>query len=483
MGYYDTKSSGKSGDRTDKKSSASYGSSVQRRGDRKGDKEQDRQWQEREKLRKAELEFQKEKFKTQQRSRSEDQRDRAQRDRKTSRPRDQARSQVQKNPDVQSQGLPPGAEPYVAPGAEPEQPVDPSQSPKPEAPQTSISPVPEKGKRFVGKDGDWAITSVEVEGEEGSFKAENQETYDIIFMNYRNGKWVYRIKSSDNKVLKVASPDYAKLFKKVIDILDSGGKLLERMNVNEQKFRSMIRSLIKEVTKKEFETIRTNIISLMLDNPDKNGIYPTTKCFAEFDEVFDKITGNKKQSWAQQNVNEQKFRYMIQYLIKELIEEEEIDEVSQTGAIAGYQTPYAFAGKSKKQKTNHAKMKKNAEQLGYKIVGDLPDADEVYDPLRPVYEHFVHRIHTKVLKALNEGRRGKYHEFRDNGKKPHQTIGNSLMLVRKKLSEIENTIDMNLRLKNEAGVQSKNYWLRSHRAMRKIEEKLVRLLAKMKGFG
>ncbi len=414
MGYYDTKSRGKAGERTDSVQKTSYGSKVKRQGDRKGDKEQDRQWREREKLRKAELEFQKEKFKTQQRSRAEDTREKAQRDRKRGSPsRDQARSQIQKNPDVQPQGggLPPGAEPYVAPGAEPEQPVEPSQAPQPAPPETSISPVPEKGKRFVGKDGDWAITSIEIDGEQGSFKAENQETYDVIFMNYRNGKWVYRIKNSDNKILKMASPDYGKLLQKIIDILDDGGRLLERKNMNEQNFRSIIRNLIKEI----------------------------------------------------------------------LIDEEEIEEVSQTGAVAGYQTPYAFAGK--KQKTNHDKMRKNAEQLGYKVVGDLPDADEVYDPSNPIYEHFVERTHTKVLKALNEGRRGCYHDFRDNGgKQPHQTIGNSLMLVRKQLSEIEKTIDMNLRLKTEAGVQSGNYWLRSHRAIRKIEEKLVRILHKMKSF-
>jgi hypothetical protein len=44
------------------------------------------------------------------------------------------------------------------------------------------------------------------------------------------------------------------------------------------------------VTKEDFVTERTKIISKMLDNPDKHGIYPTTVCFAEFDDLFDKIT-------------------------------------------------------------------------------------------------------------------------------------------------------------------------------------------------
>lgn len=36
----------------------------------------------------------------------------------------------------------------------------------------------------------------------------------------------------------------------------------------------------------EFQTQRTKIISNMLDNPDKYGIYPTTKCFEALDNLF-----------------------------------------------------------------------------------------------------------------------------------------------------------------------------------------------------
>lgn len=46
------------------------------------------------------------------------------------------------------------------------------------------------------------------------------------------------------------------------------------------------------MTKDEFVTERTRIISEMLDNPDKHGIYPTTKCFDELDALFDKLTSD-----------------------------------------------------------------------------------------------------------------------------------------------------------------------------------------------
>lgn len=44
-----------------------------------------------------------------------------------------------------------------------------------------------------------------------------------------------------------------------------------------------------EMTKAEFIVERTRIISEMLDNPDKFGIYPTTRCFNELDALFDRL--------------------------------------------------------------------------------------------------------------------------------------------------------------------------------------------------
>lgn len=55
------------------------------------------------------------------------------------------------------------------------------------------------------------------------------------------------------------------------------------------------------MTKMEFIDARTKIISAMLDNPDEAGIYPTSKCFAALDDLFDRLhpAGNTGPSWAQ----------------------------------------------------------------------------------------------------------------------------------------------------------------------------------------
>jgi len=43
------------------------------------------------------------------------------------------------------------------------------------------------------------------------------------------------------------------------------------------------------MTKEEFITKRTKIMSKMLDNSDEYGIYPTTTAYAELDDLFDSI--------------------------------------------------------------------------------------------------------------------------------------------------------------------------------------------------
>ena len=43
------------------------------------------------------------------------------------------------------------------------------------------------------------------------------------------------------------------------------------------------------MTKQEFIKARTDTISRMLDNPDEDGIYPTTICYAELDDLYDRI--------------------------------------------------------------------------------------------------------------------------------------------------------------------------------------------------
>ena len=61
-------------------------------------------------------------------------------------------------------------------------------------------------------------------------------------------------------------------------------------------------------------------------------------------------------------------------LVEKLIRQE-MNEMSVTGDIAGYQTPYAFSGKRKKDKK---KRKRNAtNSTGYKIVKETIESSDI----------------------------------------------------------------------------------------------------------
>ena len=195
----------------------------------------------------------------------------------------------------------------------------------------------------------------------------------------------------------------------------------------------------------------------------------------------------------------------LEALVRELIKKE-LEEVSVTGNLDGGagppKTPYAFSGKRKKDKD---KEKKIAKQSGYSMseakfhvkVGDLGsvlvDASGKSDAMM------------KVAKALKGGRKqiisakrvgvsqakqvdkkiesvteGKYHDYRnDESLSAKQKIGYSMREVRDKLNELDKLVKMNVRLKNEIGVDSKTYWKRTHGAMKKISERLVKLANKV----
>ena len=86
-------------------------------------------------------------------------------------------------------------------------------------------------------------------------------------------------------------------------------------------------------------------------------------------------------------------------------------------------------------------------------------------------------IGLRKKESVNEGR---YHDYRnDDTMTPKQKIGRSMMEVRDTLRNLENIVGMNIRLKNEIGVDSTSYWKRTHTAMKKISERLVKLANKV----
>ena len=197
---------------------------------------------------------------------------------------------------------------------------------------------------------------------------------------------------------------------------------------------------------------------------------------------------------------------LLKKYIKELIKKE-LDEASVTGNIDGGEgppkTPYAFRGKRKKDKDKEKKIATNS--TGYAKVSEAKfhvktEVGSVIVDASGKAEAIM-----KVAKALKKGRKGvisanrvgvskakqvsqklenvnegKYHDYRnDESLTAKQKIGYSMREVRDKLNELDKLVKMNVRLKNEVGVNSTSYWKNTHTAMKKISERLVKLANKV----
>lgn len=86
----------------------------------------------------------------------------------------------------------------------------------------------------------------------------------------------------------------------------------------------------------------------------------------------------------------------------------------------------------------------------------------------------------KVLKTKQMIGEGRYHEWRnDESLTPKQKIGQSVKEIRDSLNELDKTIKMNLKLKTELNVDSRDYWKNTHKALTKISERLVKMANKV----
>lgn len=200
------------------------------------------------------------------------------------------------------------------------------------------------------------------------------------------------------------------------------------------------------------------------------------------------------------------FRNALRELIKK-----ELQEASVTGNIDGGagppKTPHAFRKKKSKKikKAGHEEGHKKPDVFGFTKVNEakfhvktvfgsvLIDASgrgeaimKVAKVLKGGRSQVISAKRVGVSKAKQVDKKlesmyeSKYHEYRDDDSlTAKQKIGKSVREVRGKLDELDKLVKLNVKLKNELEVDSRSYWKRTHTALKKISERLVKLSNKI----
>ena len=127
--------------------------------------------------------------------------------------------------------------------------------------------------------------------------------------------------------------------------------------------------------------------------------------------------------------------------------DEDIEEVSTTAGVPGYQTPYAFTGDDEESKKK--KKKQATASAGYKVV------KEMYDQNYPSFK-------------------------KDDTKNSRQKVNGAIREINRRLFQIERIINRTAKLKREAGVTSDKYWKSTGPRMNKIAERLLKVSRKLR---
>ena len=147
---------------------------------------------------------------------------------------------------------------------------------------------------------------------------------------------------------------------------------------------------------------------------------------------------------------ETKIKEYIRKLVQEM--DEELDEITTTANIYGFNTPYAFL--NKKSKKDKEKRKKTATQMGYTIVG------EGRKPKRPV---------NRWLELKN-----------DESRTPNQKLALGLKELKYQLAEVEMFFRWYNKIRSMNELNKDKYWKRTNTHIYKIKERLINIVNSIK---
>ena len=150
------------------------------------------------------------------------------------------------------------------------------------------------------------------------------------------------------------------------------------------------------------------------------------------------------------------------------LQEEEIDEMSTTASVPGYQTPYAFTGKKDKYEK---RRKKSAETSTDNTIAKKTKKHT------PTNESSFKRMMNQ-MNGLNEV---SYRDYKkDPTSTPQQKVNRGIIEINKMLGEMERVVNNNIKLKTEMGVQSNHFWKSTGKRFRKINERMIRIANRLR---
>ena len=190
-----------------------------------------------------------------------------------------------------------------------------------------------------------------------------------------------------------------------------------------------------------------------------------------------------------------RLKEIIRSIVKEIQSEKELEEMTGTGAVAGYDTPAAFSKPGQTGKKNN----RLAKVTGGEVVDDLEEAKDWLKNDVPANSKKPLAIKPTAISSADAGgiadksgmilakdddeanlNENRWLEIKNGDGSPKAKMSRGVTSIKQQLGEVEKFVNWYSKIKNENGVKRGDYYKRTNKSLHKIKERLMNLSEKIR---
>ena len=192
---------------------------------------------------------------------------------------------------------------------------------------------------------------------------------------------------------------------------------------------------------------------------------------------------------------EARLKEIIRTIVKEIQSEKELDEMTGTGAVAGYDTPAAFSKPGQTAKKNN----RLAKISGGEVVNDLEEGKDWLKNDVPANSKKPLEIKPTAVDCSDSGEiadksgmilakdddeaslnENRWLAIKKEDGSPKAKMSKGISSIKQQLGEVEKFVNWYSKIKNENGVKRGDYYKRTNKSLHKIKERLMNLSEKIR---
>jgi hypothetical protein len=180
-----------------------------------------------------------------------------------------------------------------------------------------------------------------------------------------------------------------------------------------------------------------------------------------------------------------RLKEIIRTIVKEIQSEKELEEMTGTGAVAGYDTPNAFSKPGQTAKKN----KRLANVTGGEVVDDLEESKILnlkQEKEQPVAIKDIDDEDIADVSGMEVAKDGlhlsenRWLAIKNEDGSPKAKMSKGITSIKQQLGEVEKFVNWYSKIKNENGVKRDDYYKRTNKSLHKIKERLMNLSEKIR---